>query len=362
MPTFPFQRAKPLGWALYETLTSPQMTQIDGNAAQAADGDLWTDVAQLLNVQPATTIASRNGPMVYNLKSPTGIALGTWHSFGPNTGNVEGSFAHGSSSTWQSHAAMPVGAGLLPVAAAAHPNGDVILVGGTTSGASTQKLRRSADAGLSWSIANTAAGGAGVGVQCIAWFGAANLWIAGLSNGAVETSPDGVTWTARTTPNSDARTQIAVSATAVVITSSGFVNRAIRSTDGVNWSEVTLPSTHNWLAITYNPRLLQFFAVRLGAAAKSTDGITWSSAGLTSPAGLISLVDVIAYKRFFLLTGSHGVTSCSTWYSADAGATWVPMHAWSAGGVAVHSLAISPARVGWKDSSGQHFLSMVAGY
>jgi len=55
MGTFPKPNPRPLGWAPFETLAASAVTQINANAASAADGDRWSDYSHLRNIKPTPT-------------------------------------------------------------------------------------------------------------------------------------------------------------------------------------------------------------------------------------------------------------------------------------------------------------------
>lgn len=49
MPLYPFPNPNPAGWSGIQPVTAEQITQINANAAAAADGSRWTDYAHLKN-------------------------------------------------------------------------------------------------------------------------------------------------------------------------------------------------------------------------------------------------------------------------------------------------------------------------
>lgn len=49
MPQYPFPNPNPGGWSGIQPVTAEQITQINANAAAAADGSRWTDYAHLMN-------------------------------------------------------------------------------------------------------------------------------------------------------------------------------------------------------------------------------------------------------------------------------------------------------------------------
>src|SRR5687767_5339765 len=82
--TYPFQRANPLGYALFEELPSSHITRIDENAAAAADGRQWTDLAQLVNLPFTFTHASGGRCLTHH------PILDCWLTFGVSAGNPVG--------------------------------------------------------------------------------------------------------------------------------------------------------------------------------------------------------------------------------------------------------------------------------
>lgn len=112
----------------------------------------------------------------------------------------------------------------------------------TQNGSSTYAT--SADA-VTWTSRTNGAGSFGnssavvVGSGAVAWFQGAGLWVAsGTAFGGYMTSPDAITWTARTLPISFLQTsngfKFATDGTALLV--SGQSGKIARSTDGINWS------------------------------------------------------------------------------------------------------------------------------
>jgi hypothetical protein len=97
--------------------------------------------------------------------------------------------------------------------------------------------------GLSWSWAPLPAAGGGFdGLNEVAWNG--RFLVAVGQNGAVETSPDGTTWTSRTSG-------VSAELNAVAVTPDGFIcggaqGTVLTSQDGVTWRPEAAPLT-NWV-------------------------------------------------------------------------------------------------------------------
>lgn len=113
-----------------------------------------------------------------------------------------------------------------------------------------------------------------------------------LTTTVAATSPDGVTWTARTLPGTATHWSsvtwspelgiFCAVAGAIQKGQSGTrtTNRAAISSDGINWTSVTLPSTVAWTCITWSPDRGIFLIVTAasgGRSAYSSDGIIWTT-------------------------------------------------------------------------------------
>lgn len=183
--------------------------------------------------------------------------------------------------------------------------GGVWVSGAYTSGVTA----RSTDNAATWSAGGTIAAGAARGLA----YGA-GLFFATSGGTNHASSPDGVTWTARTTP---------VSVTGVAFGGGIFaavgVNVACSSTDGITWTTRTIP-VGNWDTITYGGGL--FVAIdRSGGAGVTTvvtspDGINWTSRSLPNAVVCYS----ITYGNgIFLLLPYNAAT---TVYTSPDGITW----------------------------------------
>lgn len=332
MPTFPFQRAKPLGWSLFEVLTSAQMSQVDANAAQAANGLVWTDVASLRNWSSPLVTAQAVLAFCYHQ------ADDVWVGVGVNAGNPVAFQRGGGGGVWQAMTNPGSGAGLTirGRAAAFKPTGTggVMVFGGLPGSSSNQKYRVLSFG--AWSTTNSSFTST-ASVECIAWVSALGLFVAGLSDGGVETSPDGVTWTARTTPNANARSSIAVGPIngangGVVISSSAAVNKVIRSVDGITWTEHTLPgvATNVRLNCVYVPNLGKYFALDGANIQSSTDGATWTTVtpsyplvgGFQTGAQVVLAFDRTMVHVGTLPSGGTYGAQIGILYSLDGGLNW----------------------------------------
>jgi hypothetical protein len=99
------------------------------------------------------------------------------------------------------------------------------------------------------------------------------LFVAVGWNGAILTSPDGVSWTRRTSGTSDTLWDVAYgNGTFVVVGRNGTI---LTSPDGVSWTAQTSPTSNDLYAVTYGNGL--FVAVGWnGAILTSPDGVNWT--------------------------------------------------------------------------------------
>lgn len=329
MPNYPFQRAKPAGWALYEPLTSAQANQIDANAAQAADGLVWTDVAAFRNWTAPQTLANSVFSAIHLSNADTWVAMGVAATLPLNYP------LFGSSGQFLTGTATTSATALTPRKRAAgyNPVGSVALFGGSPGASSNKKYVRvvGSVAGAA-SMATVASSQTNTGaVDCLAWAPTLGLWIAGLdptSNGIVETSPDALTFTARAVPNTDPRCDIAVGPAGVVITANVLTNKVIHSTNGINWFERTLPgATQIWKNVVYVPLLDKYVAIATGfaAIAFSSDAINWTAQSFTAPINASFTANdgmAVAFGRTIFAITRHVLFGNIGLLSQDGGASW----------------------------------------
>lgn len=150
----------------------------------------------------------------------------------------------------------------------------------------------------------------------------------GTSGNRIITSPDGITWTARTTPSTYALWGITYGNgmfVAGALSNSPAGNRILTSTDGITWTPRATPATadaSNWVSLTYgNGRFVALAStgtVGVSRAMYSDDGITWnfgSGAPENNWGGL-----TYGNGRFVAVAASGTNRSM---YSTD-GITWTP--------------------------------------
>ena len=111
-----------------------------------------------------------------------------------------------------------------------------------------------------------------------------NLYVAVAYNSSIAaTSTDGVTWTQRSLPASANWISVTVNTVTGVFVAVAHNNLiAASSTDGITWTQRSLPVSANWYSVTVNPNTGVFVAVASSSsiAASSTDGITWTQRSL----------------------------------------------------------------------------------
>lgn len=318
---FPFTKANAIGWSPGQKITSVQINTVDANAAQAADGNIWSDAAVVKNWQLSSVAAGGGTVVVWEPQT------GRWINASQTGGNPTGFFSTDGKEDW---VALTIPAGTnwqASVSIAANGAGGVIL-GGSGGSATASKIRQSIDGGASWNARNTNASST-ERVTCAVWHALISKYIIGLNSTAstnIETSTDGATWVQITgLPNTNARgssnqSGAASNGTIVVMLSSVSTNKCITSTDGATWTERTLPATGVWSSVAWNSRSGKFLALGIGLAALSSDGITWTSVGLSAPfaTGNGSLT---AYSRAWVAIGSSsGLNAIAI--SLDDAVTW----------------------------------------
>jgi hypothetical protein len=208
-------------------------------------------------------------------------------------------------------------------------NGLTVVAGYDDGGASTSlKIIQSADGGETWTQRNLATAAA-TNVVGMRWFSPANLFVAAVngSPGVIETSPDGITWTARTNPGTTVGWTLnryggcAASPTEMILVPvSG--NQFLRSTNATTWTAEAVPAG-TYVGAAYTPRY-GWVAFTDSTAIESTDGTSWAlSTTVTVPSDCTAVTSVMSQGNVLALwhetsLSSHSVMS----YSTDGGATW----------------------------------------
>lgn len=171
--------------------------------------------------------------------------------------------------------------------------------------------------GVTWTVRTS---GTSRDLEHIAWSPDLEQFLAVGTNATALTSPDGDTWTARTTGQSSTRSLRGAAWSPelslwVVVGDSGFI---ATSSDGLAWTTRTAPYAH-MMAVAWSPDLGLFVAVGLGVNefATSPDGATWTDAGVTSSNGFTRALEWSPDLGLFVAVTSTGAVLTS----AD-GPTW----------------------------------------
>jgi hypothetical protein len=129
------------------------------------------------------------------------------------------------------------------------------------------------------------------------------------------TSPDGVTWTARTLPASLSWSAVTYGGSQFVAVASGS-NVAATSPDGITWTSRTLPSTTTWSGVAWGGGTYVAIAANTAVSAASSDGITWTAPGMPVSANWTS----VAYGGGFFAAVTSGSSSVAA--SSPDGINW----------------------------------------
>jgi hypothetical protein len=101
----------------------------------------------------------------------------------------------------------------------------------------------------------------------------------------------------------------------VAVVTDGSTNSAY-STDGITWTQTTLPTSASWTSVTYGDGKFVAVAFYNTAAAYSTDGITWTQTTLPTSAGWTSVTygdgKFVAVATFYTTTAAYS-TDGITW-------------------------------------------------
>lgn len=350
MPTFPFERAKGVGWAQGEIFKNSQASIIDANAAAAASGDIWSDIAIAKMWVGSSTHANHGYVLVWNNSQKR------WFSFGVSGGNPIGAYMYGSGFTFTTGLTIPAGAGLTPTCAAVNPSG-VMVLGGVPGSSSTSKIRESTD-GNNWNARATIETGT-TAVRAVIWHPGASKFVAGLGNTAntnIETSTNGQTWTQITgLPNTNARGAFATDGTTLVCVPHASVstNTCITSTDGATWTQRTLPHTQSWGGVHWDTRYERFIAWGATNIAVSDDGITWATGGAVAFSAL-----TIGINR--VMFGTATAASAQLYAGIYDGSSMSGQHVLTAA-ANIRSVAYGDHQFMVSDQSGNHHWTIRAG-
>lgn len=177
---------------------------------------------------------------------------------------------------------------------------------------STDRSLASTDNGATWQHGGYSSPGTGGWFNSVVWYPALSQFIAAGGTG-VFSSIDGLTWTG--VGNTSCWGKISASPTLLVNACQGFTTGGIStSPDGVTWTARTTPSTRRANNVIWTGT--QFIALSSGGEiVTSPDGISWTiqASGTTS-----SLNGYAASSTLMVIVGSNGTIITSS----DGGTTW----------------------------------------
>ena len=143
---------------------------------------------------------------------------------------------------------------------------------------------------------------------------------------AILTSPDGITWTARTLPVSNYWISITYGAGVFVIVSgggSGTSDVVLASSDGTTWTQHTLPATLSWRSVAFGNSTFVAVATPINPgdtalAATSSDGSTWTIRNMPLLADYVGWYSVGYGANIFVAATAYANNAAT---SSD-GITW----------------------------------------
>jgi hypothetical protein len=141
----------------------------------------------------------------------------------------------------------------------------------------TNKVMTSPD-GITWTLRTSVIDGAQP--QSVTY---GNGLFVAVVNNFVATSPDGITWTARTAAEANSWYGVTYGNGLFVAVATSGTNRVMTSADGVTWTGRTAAQANSWVGVTYGNGL--FVAVASSGTnlvMTSPDGITWTARPVTN--------------------------------------------------------------------------------
>ena len=180
--------------------------------------------------------------------------------------------------------------------------------------------------GITWTVRTTPSA-ANNNWQGLAWSPELSLFVAVAGSGTnnrVMTSPDGIAWTARTSAQDNNWTSVCWSPTAngtglFVAVSNGGTNRVMTSPDGINWTVRT--SSITTYCVCWSAEVGLFVAAGFNSMATSPDGINWT---LRNPAAIAAgaFVSVCWSKELGLFCAFPSATSNGKVVTSPDGINW----------------------------------------
>ena len=139
--------------------------------------------------------------------------------------------------------------------------------------------------------------------KSICWADSLNLFIAVSNTGTnnrVMTSPNGITWTTRTSASNNNWTSICWSrnlSLLVAISNSGTTDRIMTSSDGITWTTRTSVNDYSWNSICWSDNLNIFVPAAPGGG---WDGLGRAIEAASKTAGLTNSIQIKFYKNYTL--------------------------------------------------------------
>ena len=160
----------------------------------------------------------------------------------------------------------------------------------------------------------------------VEWISQLNLFIVVGGSGKILTSPDGINWIARTSPNVNLQiNSIAYSPSLNLLVAVGNGSSSpyvLTSSDAINWVSRTGSAANNWISVTWGNNLFvaiaQTAASATNAIMTSPDGITWTSRSSISNSEWWKVKWVSFLNRFIAI----GTTTSTRLISSQDGITW----------------------------------------
>lgn len=232
-----------------------------------------------------------------------------------NTANFDNTlFSQSRATFWQDLTASAV-AGQPPQTMASNGSGTFVAI--YNSGSLAGGFRRSTDGGVTWGaytvITPTAAGQS---LLDIIWVSSLSLSVIVGANGLIFTSPDGNTWTQRTSGTTQALNAVAWNGSLLVAV--GGSGTILTSTNGTTWTSRTSNVSVTLTSVAFGGGV--WFVTGNGGAlgsTRSSDGTTWTATTTTGSG--TTLGQVIHDGTQFVLIGTS--SDAGVWTSTN-GATW----------------------------------------
>ena len=151
-------------------------------------------------------------------------------------------------------------------------------------------------------------------MNCLDYQPANNLFIASGVGGAIQTTSDGITWTNRTTANTNQMQGIGIVSGATLLVGNGGALQS--STTSTTWTNRTTANTNTMWDAAYSPGLNLWVVVGDGGAIQTSTGafVTWTNR--TSANTIGPLYRVVFAANLFVAVGSSIQTSTN-------GTTWI---------------------------------------